>query len=263
MNTGKERQAERLLQEAAKSKNSARLVLAAYRNEKKRLNAEIITESEFAEFEKKIIARINNLPDDALDRKPEMRNVDLASVFLSYCDNDLHIAEKIRNEMGKHRIRVVMDRYDLMTGQHIAEFTAKQTRNSDGVVMVVSRDSLRSVSTSYESMLAIYNEFLNNIKCYPVVLDNSYKNEEFCSEVFNGLEIYIEAKRNAIRQHNGDPKHLQLGLTGLIDAHNQLPRLLKLLREVQVSTYSEAGFEIEMKKLAIVIIEAKNNRLNR
>jgi TIR domain len=248
---------EEVLTLLAKEKNSAKLVLADYRNEERLLKEGIVTESEFKAYEAFLRNRIANLPDEP-DDLTNIENAEKASVFLSYSRADMDYALRIKEELSKYKIRIKMDIYDVAVGEPIKNFIVQQTKENNAVMILLSTNSLASAWVNYESTMAIFNLILNDARIILVSLDNGYLDDQFIFNVLQNIESEIEKKEQLIQlyqQKKMGVDHVEADKSRLKNAQNQLPSLLKSIRELAVYSIMGDEFKNNLKRIAEQLLE--------
>ncbi len=130
-------------------------------------------------------------------------------VFLSYRHADKEYVEKIAIELIQHNIDLTFDK-GLGAGESINAFM-ESIQNMDKVVVVLSKNSLRSAYVSHEINLTIHH----NIHLIPCHLDDTFNNDRFGMEVdelikskLNEIDGNIYSKR--IANHLADIPELEL-----------------------------------------------------
>lgn len=247
--------AEMALKEMASDSNSARLVLADYLNERKLLELGIIDAQEFDDYHRKIIQRIPRLPPDP---KPELPpNSAKSSIFLSYNHQDKTMALRIKEELEKYHIQVRMDDSDVKAGQSIEDFIAKQTRQNQAVMILLSKSSLKSSWVIYESMIAMFDELLYKKLIIPVTLDAAFEDNSFSMEIVNHLDAQIMVNKDMVLQFESkhlNPEHIQQQINRLNDARNQVPKVLRKLQSAAVKSVAQGNMENTLKRIAEMLI---------
>jgi hypothetical protein len=243
---------EKALTELGEYQNSARLVLADYRNEKRLFSNGIISQDELQSYEQMLSKRIAVMANGPGDL-PDMENSEKASVFLSYNHSDMQVALRIKEFLAKHQVRVRMDVTDVKTGMPIRDFILEQTKGNNAVMLLLSQNSLTSAWVSYEYTLASFDQLLNNKRIIPVSIDNSYLDNSFSFTAFQAFDDKIARIESDIRKaqdNKWDCRYLQSDLDRLIDARGQLGPILQKLRQIAVRSVAAQEMEATLRHIA-------------
>lgn len=182
------------------------------------------------------------------------------TVFISYNHADRNFAEKLKNELQKHGIKVVIDVEDFQLGDSIEESIAKATRDTDYTILIVSEHSLQSPWIIQEFLRAYEHErVLQKKKFLPVYIDNACFQRGIDIEITkNWIDPEIqkcgELAKEAVNA-NLDATPYNDEIQRLMNLRNNIGTLLGQLRQRFAADLStEESFQQNLPKLILSIL---------
>lgn len=169
-----------------------------------------------------------------------------ASVFISYSHRDKGVVDKIVKHLKDNGVDVVIDREVMKAGQSIQHFIEQSIKKSHFVLSVVSSNSLTSGWVSKESLAASYAEWLDEKYFLPARLDDEFFKPAFQVTAVRAINEQLEGLKNTIKELEeigGDARDLQSDVAQLIDLKNNLPKVIRKLKDVYTVDLKEESFE--------------------
>lgn len=98
----------------------------------------------------------------------------MLSVFISYSSKDASEARRLARELTRHDVRTWIDEYEILPGDSITQKISEGIRQSDFVIVLLSRNSLSSDWVRFEIGKAFAkNREASSIRLIPVRIDDS------------------------------------------------------------------------------------------
>ena len=153
---------------------------------------------------KQSIEALRNEIKFKLDEKD--RVINKPKIFLSYSHNDRDKARQIANELRKANLDIWFDEYEIKVGESLIEKIRQAMGKSNYVVMIISKDSVKSKWLNKELDIAIKA----NKKILPILIDNvnlpeqvsSIKYADFNKDYNKGLTDLLESLNIDIKINN-------------------------------------------------------------
>lgn len=179
-----------------------------------------------------------------------------ASVFISYSHRDKEMVDKIAKHLKQQGIEVIIDREVIKAGQSIQQFIEQSIKKSHFVLSVVSSNSLKSGWVSKESLAASYAEWLDEKYFVPARLDDEFLQPAFQVTAVRAINEQLESLRNTIKELEelgGDARDLQNDIAQLVDLKNNLPKVIRKLKEVHTVDLKENNFDDGLAEIVLAI----------
>ena len=179
-----------------------------------------------------------------------------ASVFVSYSQKDKVIVDKIVQHLKNNGIEVIIDREVIKAGQSIQQFIEQSIKKSQFVLSIVSANSLTSGWASKESIAASYAEWLSEQYFLPARLDDDFFKPDFqitALEYINGETKALKDSIKKLEKLGGDPRDLQLDINQLTDLKNNLPKVIRKLKDVFTVDLKEDNFQDGLSQIVKAI----------
>lgn len=129
-------------------------------------------------------------------------------VFLSYARKDLKIAKLIMSKLISEDIKIWLDVNELKPGESIFQEISEKISASDYIVILISSESIKSLSQKAEIKLIFKNLKSRNITVIPVLIDDCQIPEELKSLTFIDIS-----------------KDMNQGINQLVDRINTIPEI--------------------------------------
>ena len=177
-------------------------------------------------------------------------------VFISYSHKDKEVVDKIVAHLKANDIEVIIDRELLKAGKAIQPFIEQSIKNSQFVLSVVSANSLKSGWVSKESLATHYAEWLDEKYFLPARLDDSFFNPLFQVEAAESIHSEVKNLKDAIKRLDkvgGDPRDLHSDIAQLTDLKNNLPKVIRKLKDTISVDLKEENFEAGLAQIVQTI----------
>ena len=153
---------------------------------------------------------------------------DKASVFISYADEDIAIAERIASTLKGADIFVVIDKEQLRAGQNKADFVKEAVKLTNYTLSIVSEHSLKSTWVALKNDLSLqFENFSEKDQFITCALDRKFKEAGYITDCIREINERIEQKQEEQKE--------RLALNSLLSTEdldteiNALKRLIKSL----------------------------------
>lgn len=187
-----------------------------------------------------------NQPGHAANNQPaDQQPAPAPKVFVSYSHKDKAVVDKIVAHLKANQIEVLIDRELLKAGKAIQPFIEQSIKNSQFVLSIVSANSLKSGWVSKESLATHYAEWLDEKYFLPARLDDRFFDPLFQVEAAESIHNEIKSLKDAIKRLDkvgGDPRDLQSDIAQLTDLKNNLPKVVRKLKETVSVDLKEDNF---------------------
>lgn len=130
------------------------------------------------------------------------------TVFLSYVQKDLRIAELIINKLMKEDLKIWFDVNELKSGDNIFQTLEDKISASDYIVILISSESIKSLYQKVEIHSIFKNLKSRNITVIPVLIDDCQIPEELKSLAFIDIR-----------------KDMDKGINQLVDRISTIPEI--------------------------------------
>ncbi len=166
------------------------------------------------------------------------------------------MVDKIAKHLKQQGIEVIIDREVIKAGQSIQQFIEQSIKKSHFVLSVVSSNSLKSGWVSKESLAASYAEWLDEKYFVPARLDDEFLQPAFQVTAVRAINEQLESLRNTIKELEelgGDARDLQNDIAQLVDLKNNLPKVIRKLKEVHTVDLKENNFDDGLAEIVLAI----------
>ncbi len=118
----------------------------------------------------------------------------MSTVFISYSSKDASEARRLSRELTRQGIRTWIDEYEILPGDSIIQKISDGIRQSDFLVVILSKNSNKSNWVKYEIEQAFSdNKEASSIRIIPVRIDNSPMSENLKDIRFIDLTLNYDA----------------------------------------------------------------------
>lgn len=260
--------------------NDALLLLARYNNAKKQQMLGIIDFSDwsrqiaqinFAALE--LVSSLGDAPSRASSTTPTHNDNGTGnatkSVFITYSpevEEDKVAALRMRDYLGQHRLSVSSND-DMPINTNIQQYVNEKLKESDYVIVVLSKRALVDSWESGEAALSIVLERASENKVIPVSLDNGVVDPDFFFESLDNLNEKIKKYQGYMKRAidmGEDSRAFQADLNRLISAKNQLPQIIEKIKSTRMvdmknaEGISDETFNKSMEKILHKIYNPSN-----
>ncbi|MEQ1744141.1 MAG: TIR domain-containing protein [Saprospiraceae bacterium] len=172
--------------------------------------------------------------------------------FISYNHGDSEVAQRVKENLSKNGVDVIIDEEDMPAGMSIMEFIQESIKKCDAVVSIVSSKSLQSGWVGQESVASMYAVWLADKKFIPIKLDNVMFDSKFQISALKALIEKIkttEADIAEIRSLGSSARNLEDDNNRYQDLKNNLDSILQRLKNVLMMDISGDNFEPSMRRV--------------
>ncbi|UZR93177.1 TIR domain-containing protein [Chondrinema litorale] len=183
---------------------------------------------------------------------------ELPTVFISYNHKDIEIAERVKQKLEITGISVAIDSESMHAGEDIKLFIERCIRENDITLSLVSNNSLISAWVAMETILTTTGEVIANKKFIPCSIDQDFFNRSFTDEVLDIIEHEIADIDNTIQKRRTKQRgieDLQNELSRYIQLKNNLPEIIRRLKESLTTDISGENFDTGMLKIISTILQ--------
>ena len=122
-----------------------------------------------------------------------------ATVFISYNHSDEQIADRLKFDLERLGIIVIIDK-DNPIGFEIPKFINESIQKADFIIQLISRNFLTSPWVAHESMKAFSSAEITHKTVLPCEIDESLKDETFRENAMGMFDEKIRKISNSIRE---------------------------------------------------------------
>ncbi len=232
--------------------NKVTLLSARYHRNEQRFRDQLTNEESYAVEANRIANALKDyvIDSDEFDELSPQTAGTKKSVFISYSHRDREAAERITTFLTEHEIESRIDSTSLQPGHNIEDFIKESIMNSDYVLSIVSRSSLKSswVAKEITNVLTVNHRHSGVfIPCYidEEVMSATFM-KQFADEVMTEMGEKVEDLSFQIKSRldRGNPIDDLTGeLRRTIDLKNNLPIIIQQIQESYSVNISGNHFE--------------------
>ncbi len=183
---------------------------------------------------------------------PVKEHPKMKRVFISYNHKDVKIAERLHEDLLKHKIDVIRDQSNMLGGESIDTFIKDSIRNTDKTVSIVSSNSLPSAWVALETIHTFHNEDGSNSKFIGCAIDHDFFEEDFDDKLYQKIEDRIDklsVKINKRLDQGRDQRDLSNELTRNKNLLSNVDLILQRLKEYLTLDFREKTYKESLEKL--------------
>jgi hypothetical protein len=173
-------------------------------------------------------------------------------VFISYNHGDRDWAERIKGWLEQQGVDIRIDWETIEVGEFIQDFIDRSFRDTDFLLSIISRKSLRSGWVGFESVEGLFAERLLGTKILPIAIDDAFTQ----SDIVDTIAAEIDEQLDAIHQKKSQRQQKNLGTEELDDERERLmhlrssiSRIIRRLRKTLTLPLRDTDFENGMQQL--------------
>jgi TIR domain. len=165
-------------------------------------------------------------------------------VFITYSpevEEDEVAALRMRDYLGQRHLSVSSND-DMPINTNIQQYVNEKLKESDYVIVVLSKRALVDSWESGEAALSIVLERASENKVIPVSLDNGVVDPDFFFESLDNLNEKIKKYQGYMKRAidmGEDSRAFQADLNRLISAKSQLPQIIEKIKRHTYGRYEQ------------------------
>ena len=200
---------------------------------------------------------------DYINRKGKKIPSIKPKVFISYNHEDSDTADKIKNYLEIKGIQVTIDKESIEASENITKFIYRCIRENDVIISIVSTKSLQSAWVGQESISSLVAENVDDKYFIACSIDVEYTKKKFLIGEITRIRDLIkekESEREELALLEVDTADTDMEISRLRDLRNNLPKILRRLKEAKTIDISENEFEKGMEKITATITKVLSEK---